>query len=557
MNINTLFKLVGQGEGACLDFKRDLSDKDACRSLTKLMAAFANTEGGVILFGVEDNGDVIGVSDPDKIVVSLADYARNNCQPALYPQFETLPLGDGKSVVCVSIARQQDQLCLVRGKCHIRIGSQSQTVEDLNEISRIYARLRGKRAEEGWEAGGGPAVLFTPVAPPSGKGFKGREEQLKFLSDCLDSKEISIVVIEGISGIGKSALAGQFALHVSKKDYSPCWITCHPETTFDALSFELSGFARAQGFDEAADLLEESRGRFEDRIIRIASALARCRCALFLDDFHLVADPKVDGLLRGIEERSGLTKVFLTARRRPSLASQVRPIGLAQMRLQEGLDPDSCEQLLRECGPDSLDRATAHRIWELSGKGHPKALQIFAGRARSVPIEELLSTLPVFRDDLKEVWLKPLLEELPEQQRAVVVDLSVFDRPLPLSSLPLLYPDRAPGDLEEIRRGLIERFILDFVTGGLMQMHPLIRDYCYDSLLSNRQELHEWAGFFYQQLAFNSDDVEEYGSEAVTDKQVENGIAAWSHFVRAGEHERATKIVGQIREPLLTSVLTA
>ena len=85
---------------------------------------------------------------------------------------------------------------------------------------------------------------------------------------------------------------------------------------------------------------------------------------------------------------------------------------MAELHLENGLDPGACAELLRDCGLE-IDRRTARKVWKLSGRGHPKALQIFAARARTVPIKELLR-LPVFREDLVENWLTPLLRELPE-----------------------------------------------------------------------------------------------------------------------------------------------
>ena len=54
------------------------------------MVAFANAEGGVILFGVDDDGTVVGLDDEQKKLVNrdLANAASDGVRPAIYPRTE-------------------------------------------------------------------------------------------------------------------------------------------------------------------------------------------------------------------------------------------------------------------------------------------------------------------------------------------------------------------------------------------------------------------------------------------------------------------------------------
>ena len=49
-------------EDAKTEFKREYTD-----TIRKSVIAFANTEGGCLYVGVEDNGQVIGVADADDL----------------------------------------------------------------------------------------------------------------------------------------------------------------------------------------------------------------------------------------------------------------------------------------------------------------------------------------------------------------------------------------------------------------------------------------------------------------------------------------------------------
>ena len=64
MNEEQLYNLIKQVEGQNLDFK---DGKIHPRSLAETLAAFAAADGGVILIGVSDNGEVLGVSDFKRI----------------------------------------------------------------------------------------------------------------------------------------------------------------------------------------------------------------------------------------------------------------------------------------------------------------------------------------------------------------------------------------------------------------------------------------------------------------------------------------------------------
>jgi Putative DNA-binding domain len=55
--------LIGGGEGPTIEFKEELptNDADSKRNVMKTVAAFANGDGGAILFGVTNEGQIDGV----------------------------------------------------------------------------------------------------------------------------------------------------------------------------------------------------------------------------------------------------------------------------------------------------------------------------------------------------------------------------------------------------------------------------------------------------------------------------------------------------------------
>ncbi|HEY4613790.1 MAG TPA: ATP-binding protein, partial [Bacteroidota bacterium] len=50
--------LVQEGEGFEVEFKRKVSSAE---KISRALVAFANTKGGMILFGIDDDGSIVGV----------------------------------------------------------------------------------------------------------------------------------------------------------------------------------------------------------------------------------------------------------------------------------------------------------------------------------------------------------------------------------------------------------------------------------------------------------------------------------------------------------------
>jgi len=73
-----IIKLSQLGEGNTLEYKRNT---DALDSILKSVSAFANTAGGIILIGIEDNGTIVGVSDIGKIQEQLSNSILNRIKP--------------------------------------------------------------------------------------------------------------------------------------------------------------------------------------------------------------------------------------------------------------------------------------------------------------------------------------------------------------------------------------------------------------------------------------------------------------------------------------------
>jgi ATP-dependent DNA helicase RecG len=72
MNEQTLSNLIAIGEGFTTEFKRM-----GTSNLGREICAFANATGGVILIGVDDDGEIVGVGKHNKIKSQVQSIVRS------------------------------------------------------------------------------------------------------------------------------------------------------------------------------------------------------------------------------------------------------------------------------------------------------------------------------------------------------------------------------------------------------------------------------------------------------------------------------------------------
>jgi predicted HTH transcriptional regulator len=104
MKLNDLKILIGEGEGFELEFKRKVSTPI---KVAKTLMSFANTKGGIVLFGVDDDRTIIGVGSEKEQIEMIQLAASYYCDPPLELDIDTVPY-KGRDVVVVTI-EESDQ----------------------------------------------------------------------------------------------------------------------------------------------------------------------------------------------------------------------------------------------------------------------------------------------------------------------------------------------------------------------------------------------------------------------------------------------------------------
>lgn len=99
-------------EGRCLEFKREYVEE-----IRKTLIAFANTDGGILYIGVEDDGSVCGVADPDGVMLRVTNMVRDAIKPDMTLFVECrLEEQDGQAIVAVHVQRGTERPYYLAGK---------------------------------------------------------------------------------------------------------------------------------------------------------------------------------------------------------------------------------------------------------------------------------------------------------------------------------------------------------------------------------------------------------------------------------------------------------
>jgi len=135
-----LAELIHNGENSGVEFKRDDVHPE---KLAKEMAALLNFEGGYILLGVEDDGNVSGITrQPHQAEERVMETARTHLRPTIIPFWETIDWGDGKTIGLIGLPADAPDKPYKskRGSAWvsmIRVGSTSRDASN-EEEARLY-----------------------------------------------------------------------------------------------------------------------------------------------------------------------------------------------------------------------------------------------------------------------------------------------------------------------------------------------------------------------------------------------------------------------------------
>jgi len=127
-------EIIAQGENSAVEFKNAAVTP---KSSANEIVAFANTNGGVILIGVEDDGLISGIQGSSVSEEWIANIARNNIIPSIGLEISYVDAGD-KKIICIEVPKGKDKPYQTQqNRFLIRVGSTNR-VTTQHELLRLF-----------------------------------------------------------------------------------------------------------------------------------------------------------------------------------------------------------------------------------------------------------------------------------------------------------------------------------------------------------------------------------------------------------------------------------
>jgi len=131
---SNLLGLIKQGENTCLEFK---SSDVRADSVAREIVSLANKDGGTLLLGVSDDGQIEGLTGTKDYEEWVANISRNNVIPAIDLDFSVIIIHD-KKIGVISVPKGKDKpYQTTDGKYYIRVGSTNRIATQA-EMLRLF-----------------------------------------------------------------------------------------------------------------------------------------------------------------------------------------------------------------------------------------------------------------------------------------------------------------------------------------------------------------------------------------------------------------------------------
>ena len=123
--------ILSEGEGTFVEFKTSFG-KDAIETV----CAFANTQGGVVLIGVSNEGKVAGVICGEESLQKWMNEIKQTTSPSIIPTIETIQLKN-KTVVCVRVDEFPVKPVAFKDRYYKRVANSNHRMS-LTEIANMH-----------------------------------------------------------------------------------------------------------------------------------------------------------------------------------------------------------------------------------------------------------------------------------------------------------------------------------------------------------------------------------------------------------------------------------
>lgn len=145
LHLRELKKLAAEGEGLQLEFKRKAAYPE---KIVRELIAFANTEGGTLLIGVDDDKSIPGVKYPDEEAHVVRESLTKHCKPPLAYHESVIGISENRFVVRFDVppsTKRPHYLALEKGNRSAFVRVHDMSIKASIEMEEIVRRSKKKR----------------------------------------------------------------------------------------------------------------------------------------------------------------------------------------------------------------------------------------------------------------------------------------------------------------------------------------------------------------------------------------------------------------------------
>ena len=189
---------ITQGENTTTEFKENFDQE-----VIETAAAFANTDGGIILIGISDNGEIRGITIGKETLRNWSNRIAQATEPRVVIEIESVAVEE-KSVVLIHITESSIKPVSVRGRCYKRVGN-SNRVMSPQEIVQMHLNATGQTWDQRLAANAGN----DDIDPKKVQWYLTQREEVRNVAKPQDMDATELLRnIKGGNGEGTPTHAG-------------------------------------------------------------------------------------------------------------------------------------------------------------------------------------------------------------------------------------------------------------------------------------------------------------------------------------------------------------
>lgn len=133
-----LLNIIKGGEDSYIELKVRLTNSE--KIITEIVG-LANSGGGAIIFGVNDNRRIEGIDDPEQIEQDLRNICQNQITPSVHPYIDKVFFDNGRRIVVLEVNEHRAPHYAFDYRFYIREGSSVREARN-NEVAGLFTKLR-------------------------------------------------------------------------------------------------------------------------------------------------------------------------------------------------------------------------------------------------------------------------------------------------------------------------------------------------------------------------------------------------------------------------------